>query len=58
MTADSLPLLGATHVDGLWLNTGHGSFGFTLSCGSGRVVADLISGRAPAIELTGLGLRT
>jgi len=58
MTADSLPLLGATHVDGLWLNTGHGSFGFTLSCGSGRVVADLIGGKTPAIDLTGLGLRT
>jgi len=53
-----LPLLGPTPVDGLWLNTGHGSFGFTLACGSGRVVADMISGRAPAIDLTGLTLRT
>ena len=58
MTADSLPILGPTHVDGLWLNTGHGSFGFTLACGSGRVVADLIAGRPPAIDLTGLGVRT
>jgi len=58
MTADSLPLLGPTPVDGLWLNTGHGSFGFTLACGSGRVVADMISGRAPAIDLAGLTLRT
>ena len=58
MTADSLPILGPTHVDGLWLNTDHGSFGFTLACGSGRVVAELIAGRRPAIDLTRLGLRT
>ena len=57
-TADGLPILGPTHVDGLWLNTGHGSFGFTLACGSGRVLADLIAGRPPARDLTGLGLRT
>jgi D-amino-acid dehydrogenase len=58
MTADSLPILGPTHVDGLCFNTGHGSFGFTLAYGSGHVVADLIAGRRPAIDLTGLGLRT
>jgi D-amino-acid dehydrogenase len=58
MTANGLPILGPTHVDGLWLNTGHGSFGFTLACGSGHVLADLIAGRPPARDLTGLGLGT
>ncbi len=57
MTADSLPVLGATHVDGLWLNTCHGSFGFTIACGAGRIVADLVSGNRPVIGLDGLGFR-
>jgi D-amino-acid dehydrogenase len=57
MTPDCMPVIGRTHVDGLWLNTGHGSHGWTLACGSGRVVADLIRGRRPEISLDGLGLR-
>jgi len=58
MTADGLPILGPTHVDELWLNTGHGSFDFTLACDSDRGLADLIAGRPPACDLTGLGQRT
>lgn len=57
MTPDSLPVLGATAVEGLWLNTGHGSLGWTMACGSGRIVADLIAGKPPAINLDGLGIR-
>lgn len=57
LTPDCLPILGATEIDGLWLNTGHGSHGWTLACGSGRVVADLVGGRKPAVSLDGLGLR-
>jgi D-amino-acid dehydrogenase len=41
------PIIGQTRVKGLWINAGHGHLGWTLSCGSGRVVADLIQGRDP-----------
>ena len=58
MTADGLPILEPTYVDGLWLNAGHDSFSFTLACGPGRVLADLIAGRPPTSDLTGLGQRT
>ena len=40
---------------GVWLNLGHGSSGWALACGSARVLADLIAGREPAIDITGLG---
>jgi len=45
------PMIGQTRVKGLWINAGHGHLGWTLSCGSGRVVADLIAGRNPGIPL-------
>ena len=47
---------GVVESAGVWLNVGHGSSGWTLSCGSARVVADLISGRTPAIDLSRLGI--
>jgi len=50
-TPSNLPCLGATKYRNLFLNTGHGTLGWTLACGSGRIVADLVSGRAPEIEL-------
>ncbi|NIE67313.1 D-amino acid dehydrogenase [Burkholderia sp. Ax-1719] len=56
MVPDGAPLLGASGVDGLWLNVGHGSTGWAMSMGSGRVVADLIAQRAPEIDLDGLTL--
>ena len=56
VTPDSVPLLGATPLDNLWLNTGHGTLGWTMACGSGKVVAALVSGRRPEIDLAGLGL--
>lgn len=56
MTPDGPPLLGATHVPGLYLNTGHGSTGWAMSMGSGQVLADLLTGREPAIDLEGLTL--
>lgn len=55
-TPDSVPILGATPFENLFLNTGHGTLGWTMACGSGRVIADLISGRAPEIDMDGLGL--
>ncbi len=55
-TPDGVPLIGPTPIEGLCLNTGHGTLGWTMACGSGRVVADLVSGRTPEIALDGLGL--
>jgi D-amino-acid dehydrogenase len=43
-------------VPGVWLNLGHGSSGWALSCGSARVLADLMSGRDAGIDLEGLGI--
>ena len=51
MTPDGPPLLGPTPYRNLFLNTGHGSLGWTLACGSARAVADLVSGGKPAIDL-------
>ena len=56
MLPDGPPVIGATHVPGVWLNLGHGSSGWALSCGSARVVADLIAGRAPQVDMEGLGV--
>ena len=49
MTPDGTPIVGATPVPNLYLNTGHGTLGWTMSAGSGRLIADLISGRKPEI---------
>lgn len=56
MTPGGPPILGRTPIRNLYLNTGHGSFGWTMACGSAEAVCDLIDGRAPAIDLTGLTL--
>ena len=45
MTPDGPPVIGRERYDNLYLNTGHGTLGWTMACGSGRVLADLISGR-------------
>ena len=54
MTPDGPPVIGATHYGNLHLNTGHGTLGWTMACGSGRVLADLLSGRKPDIDTTEL----
>lgn len=46
-TPSNVPLIGASRYDNLWLNTGHGTLGWTMACGSGAALADLISGRRP-----------
>ena len=48
-TPDNVPLIGRTRLSNLFLNTGHGTLGWTLACGSGRALADLISGRRPEV---------
>jgi D-amino-acid dehydrogenase len=45
------PIIGQTRIRGLWINAGHGHLGWTLSCGSGRLAADLINGRDPGIPV-------
>jgi len=56
MTPDSTPIVGPTRYGNLYLNTGHGTLGWTMACGSGRVLADMISGVKPAIETEDLAL--
>jgi D-amino-acid dehydrogenase len=45
-----VPLIGRTRFANLFLNTGHGTLGWTLACGSGRALADIVSGRRPEVE--------
>jgi D-amino-acid dehydrogenase len=54
MTPDGTPVLGATRLPNLYLATGHGTLGWTMAAGTGRVIADVISGRAPGIAMDGL----
>ncbi len=56
MTPDGTPVIGATPVQGLYLNTGHGTLGWTMSTGSARVIADIVSGRTPEIDATDLAI--
>lgn len=49
-TPGNVPLIGHSGIGGLWLNTGHGTLGWTLACGSGRLLADLVGGRTPEID--------
>jgi D-amino-acid dehydrogenase len=56
MTPDSTPIVGATPLTNLFLNTGHGTLGWTMACGSASVIADLVSGRIPAIHADDLAV--
>ena len=56
MTPDGTPIVGGTAIDNLYLSTGHGTLGWTMAAGTGRVMADLISGREPEISLDGLSV--
>jgi D-amino-acid dehydrogenase len=56
MTPDGPPVIGRAGFPNLWLNAGHGTLGWTMSCGSGRVLADLVSGRVPEIDMAGLDI--
>ncbi|MEX8193092.1 D-amino acid dehydrogenase [Comamonas guangdongensis] len=56
MTPDGTPIIGATRYANLFLNTGHGTLGWTMACGSGRLIADLVGGRRPEISTEGLAL--
>jgi D-amino-acid dehydrogenase len=54
-TPNNLPLIGGSKYSNLFLNTGHGTLGWTLACGSGRALADIVSGRRPEPRFDFLG---
>jgi D-amino-acid dehydrogenase len=56
MTPDGTPIIGPNRLAGLFLNTGHGTLGWTMSSGSARLIADIVSGREPEIDATDLAL--
>lgn len=55
-TPDSVPYVCRSPLRNLWLNTGHGTLGWTMAAGSGRLITDLIRGQTPEIDLDGYGL--
>lgn len=56
-TPSGVPLIGASVYRNLWLNLGHGALGFTLACGSGQVLAELIGQHTTSIDMQGLAPR-
>ena len=56
MTPDGTPIVGRTGLGNLFLNTGHGTLGWTMSCGSAQMLADLMSAKRPAIPFDDLGV--
>jgi D-amino-acid dehydrogenase len=56
MTPDGTPVVGGTRYSNLYLSTGHGTLGWTMAAGTGRVIADLVAGRKPEIETDDLGI--
>lgn len=55
-TPSNVPLIGRTHLPNLFLNTGHGTLGWTHSCGSGKALADIVSGRVPEVDFAFTGV--
>ncbi len=58
MTSDGTPIIGATSVQGLYLNSGHGTYGWTLACGSAQLLADVIAQRPSALSPNAYALDT
>ena len=56
MTPDGAPIVGPTPVKNLLLATGHGTLGWTMAAGTGRVIADMVSGKQPDIDVSGLAM--
>jgi D-amino-acid dehydrogenase len=57
LTPTNVPYIGKTKISNLYLNTGHGTLGWTMGCGSGLAIADIVSGRQPQVDFafTGMG---
>jgi D-amino-acid dehydrogenase len=56
MTPDGPPIIGRARIENLWLNTGQGHMGWTMSAGSSRIFVDLLLGRAPALPAEPFGI--
>jgi D-amino-acid dehydrogenase len=56
MTPDGTPVIGTTRFSNLFLNTGHGTLGWTMACGSAKLVADMVLGQRTDIRTDGLGI--
>ncbi|RUM53551.1 MAG: D-amino acid dehydrogenase, partial [Marinomonas sp.] len=57
MTPDGTPIIGETPIKGLYLNTGHGTLGWTMSCGSAAIIADIMVGSQTAIDSSELAVK-
>ena len=57
-TPTNLPCIGRTKYDNLYLNTGHGTLGWTMACGSGKALADILSGQRPEVDFGFIGLES
>ncbi len=58
LTPSNVPYIGKTRYSNLYLNTGHGTLGWTMGCGSGRAIADIVSGRDPGVDFSFAGMRS
>lgn len=56
LTPSNVPYIGKTRFPNLYLNTGHGTLGWTMGCGSGRAIADIVSGRQPEVDFAFTGM--
>jgi D-amino-acid dehydrogenase len=56
LTPSNVPYIGKTRYPNLYLNTGHGTLGWTMGCGSGRAIADIVSGRSPGVDFSFAGM--
>jgi len=56
LTPSNVPYIGKTRFSNLFLNTGHGTLGWTMGCGSGRAIADIVSGRHPELDFRFTGM--
>ena len=56
LTPSNVPYIGKTRYGNLFVNTGHGTLGWTMGCGSGRAIADIVSGRAPEVDFAFTGM--
>jgi D-amino-acid dehydrogenase len=53
-----VPYIGKTKYSNLFLNTGHGTLGWTMGAGSGRAIAEIVSGRVPEVDFKFTGIET
>ena len=57
LTPSNVPYIGKTRISNLFLNTGHGTLGWTMGCGSGRAIAEIVSGRMPDVDFAFTGMK-